>query len=116
MMNLLSSLFGGGNSSWSAAEAKAHLDEKKPLFILDVREKDEYQGGHIAGAKLIPLGELGKRLAELPKEGEILCVCQSGARSGAAASQLKRAGLTAINLRGGMMAWRGAGYPVKKGN
>jgi rhodanese-related sulfurtransferase len=115
MMNLLTSLFGGGNSSWSAAEAKARMEEETPLLILDVREKDEYQGGHIPGAKHIPLGELSQHLAKLPQEGEILCVCQSGARSGAAASQLKRAGLRAINLRGGMMAWRGAGYAVKKG-
>ena len=46
--------------------------------VLDVREDDEWQAGHIDGAQHIPLGELGERVAELPKESRIVAVCRSG--------------------------------------
>lgn len=114
-MNLLKSIFGGDSTSLNAADAKARIDSKEKLFILDVRQPDEYKAGHIAGSKLIPLNELGKRINELPKDTPILCVCRSGSRSGAATSQLNGAGFKALNLRGGMMGWQGAGFPVKKG-
>ncbi len=114
-MNIFKTLFGSSTSSLNALEAKARIDSKQPLLILDVRQPDEYRAGHIAGAKLIPLNELGRRFNELPKDIEILCVCRSGSRSGTAAGQLASAGFNAINLRGGMIGWQGAGYPVKKG-
>ncbi|MBW4438875.1 MAG: rhodanese-like domain-containing protein [Pleurocapsa minor GSE-CHR-MK-17-07R] len=114
-MNFFKSLFGSNSNALNPADAKARIDEKRPLLILDVRQPDEFRDGHIPGAKLIPLGELANRLGELPRETEILCVCRSGSRSSAAAGQLARAGLNALNLRGGMMSWQMAGYPVKKG-
>jgi rhodanese-related sulfurtransferase len=114
-MNFLKSLFAGSGNALTAADAKARIDSKEPLIILDVRQPDEFQAGHIAGAKLIPLGDLPGRLDELPKDSEILCVCRSGARSSSAVNQLTHAGFNAINLRGGMMGWQSAGYPVKKG-
>lgn len=70
---------------------------------------------HINGAKLIPLGELRNRMKELPKDQEIICVCQSGSRSSSAARQLAEAGYQVINLNGGMSSWMRAGLPVKKG-
>lgn len=114
-MNIFKALFGGGANSLGATEAKARIDSKEALFILDVRQPDEYRAGHIPGAKLIPLNELGRRAGELPKDTEILCVCHSGSRSSAAASQLAGAGYQVINLRGGMIGWNRAGFPVKKG-
>lgn len=115
-LNLLKSIFGSSeNSATSAAEAKSRIDNGDPLFILDVRQPDEFRAGHIAGAKLIPLNELGRRIKELPTDKEILCVCASGSRSGAATRQLVSAGYKAINLRGGMTGWRFAGYALKKG-
>jgi rhodanese-related sulfurtransferase len=114
-MNILKSIFSGAANSLSAPDAKARIDGKTPLFILDVRQPDEFRAGHIAGAKLIPLNELPRRLDELPKDKDILCVCRSGSRSGAATGQLARAGYNALNLRGGMIGWQGAGFPVKKG-
>jgi rhodanese-related sulfurtransferase len=114
-MNILKSIFGGGSNNLSAADAKTRMESKEPLVILDVRQPDEFRSGHIAGAKLIPLNELPTRMAELPKDTEILCVCRSGARSGAAVGQLNRAGFTAMNLQGGMTTWQAAGYAVKKG-
>lgn len=114
-MNIFKTLFAGGSNNLNAPDAKNRIDSKKPLFILDVRQPDEFKSGHIAGAKLIPLNELRSRMNELPKDKPILCVCRSGSRSGAAAGQLTSAGFEAINLRGGMMGWQMAGYPVKKG-
>lgn len=114
-MNILKTLLGASGAAISAAEAKTRIDGGGSLFILDVRQPDEFRAGHIAGAKLIPLDELSARLGELPRDRDILCVCRSGSRSGAATSQLARAGLKAINLRGGMIGWQSAGYAVKKG-
>ena len=115
-MNFFKTIFGGSSTtSLNAADAKARIDSAEPLLILDVRQPDEFRAGHIDGARLIPLNELGQRLNELPKDKEILCVCRSGSRSGAAVGQLNRAGYNAINLRGGMMGWQASRFPVKKG-
>lgn len=114
-MNLFKSLFGGGSAAVNAADAKTRIDSDKSLFILDVRQPDEFRAGHIAGSKLIPLNELSSRMNELPKDKPILCVCRSGSRSGAATGQLTRAGYDAVNLRGGMTSWQMSGYPVRRG-
>ncbi len=114
-MNFLTQLFGVGTAGISAAQAQTRIqNEGKALFLLDVRQPDEYKEGHIAGSKLIPLGDLGKRMKEIPQDKEILCICRSGSRSGMAASQLAQAGYKVINLNGGMMAWSSAGLPMKK--
>jgi sulfur dioxygenase len=86
--------------------------------ILDVREPSEYVGalGHIRGAKLIPLGELAKRTAELAPERPVVAVCRSGARSAQATVILQQAGLKdTANLAGGMLRWRAEGYAVVDG-
>jgi rhodanese-related sulfurtransferase len=114
-MNIFKALFSGGTNAVTSEEAKTRVDSKEPLFILDVRQPDEFRAAHISGAKLIPLSELGKRVGELPKDQPILCVCASGSRSSVAASQLSGAGYDVLNLRGGMAGWMRAGYPVKKG-
>jgi rhodanese-related sulfurtransferase len=114
-MNIFKALFGSSTSNLSAVEAKVRMDGAQPLFILDVRQPEEFRAGHIAGAKLVPLNELNRRMDELPRETEILCVCQSGSRSSAATRQLTGAGFNALNLRGGMIGWQMAAYPVKKG-
>jgi rhodanese-related sulfurtransferase len=53
---------------------------KRPL-VVDVRQAEEYRAGHIAGSRLIPLAELGKRINELPKDREIMCVCVGKSQS-----------------------------------
>ncbi|MBM3342157.1 MAG: MBL fold metallo-hydrolase [Betaproteobacteria bacterium] len=86
--------------------------------VLDVRETNEYQGplGHIAHAKLIPLGELTARGGELNKEKPVVAVCRSGARSAQACVILQRAGFKDVaNLAGGMLRWRGEGLAVAGG-
>ncbi len=98
----------------SAAEAAAQLQSAQPPFLLDVRQPDEFRQGHIAGATLIPLDDLRGRMGELPKDRQIVVVCRSGARSGVATGWLKAAGYDAINLSGGMIAWRQAGLKISR--
>jgi len=114
-MNLLKQLFSAAATDLTAAAAQARLQGANPPYLLDVRQPEEYQAGHIAGAALIPLDQLDSRLDELPQGREIVCVCRSGSRSGTAVRRLKSAGFTALNLSGGMIAWQRAGLPVKKG-
>ncbi len=80
---------------------------------LDVREDEEWAAGRIAGALHIPLGELGARQAEIPRERRIVCVCRSGSRSAAVTEALVRAGYEAENLAGGLKAWKTAGLPIE---
>lgn len=114
-MDFLSSLFGPPIPSLSAHELGEKIKSGKRLLIIDVREPEEYQTGHISRAKLIPLGELNKRMNELPKDQELICVCASGSRSSSATRQLIRSGFTAINMNGGMHSWLRAGLPIKTG-
>lgn len=79
------------------------------LQIIDVREREEFAGplGHIAGARLLPLGELQQRAAELSKDRPVVTVCRSGARSAQAAAILRKMGFEQVaNLAGGMLRWR----------
>jgi adenylyltransferase/sulfurtransferase len=86
-------------------ELKERIDRGGAPFILDVREPREYEICRIPGAVLIPLGELPKRLAELPP-GELVVHCRSGVRSARAVAQLHEAGFPgARNLKGGILEW-----------
>jgi len=86
------------------------------VYLVDVRQPDEFRKGHITGARLIPLDQLEQRLKGLPHDRPIVCVCRSGNRSRRAVSRLVSAGYNASNLRGGMIAWSRAGLPIKRGN
>ncbi|SKB01723.1 Rhodanese-related sulfurtransferase [Sporosarcina newyorkensis] len=93
-------------STISTDELKVILGDKKIQFI-DVRTPAEYKGKHIKEFQNIPLHVLNSKVASLKKEQEVVVICQSGMRSSKAASQLKKAGFTVTNVRGGMSAWRG---------
>jgi rhodanese-related sulfurtransferase len=82
------------------------------LLVLDVREDDEWQAGHVEGSVHVPLMELGQRFADLPglsADGQTMVVCRSGNRSAYAAAFLLEQGLDAVNLEGGLLAWQAAG-------
>ena len=64
------------------------------------------------GPRHIPLGQLARRVAELPERRAVVTVCRSGARSARAAAMLARTGREVSNLAGGMRAWAQAGLPV----
>jgi rhodanese-related sulfurtransferase len=114
-MSFLTALFGPPVPTLKPVEIQEKLKNGKRPFLLDVREKQEMREGFISGAKLIPLGELGNRMKELPKNREIVCVCRSGNRSRSAAKQLIAAGYSASNMKGGMLSWKWSNLPVKKG-
>ncbi len=111
---LFSASSGGGVNP---AEATL-LINREDAHILDVRENDEFTAGHLPEAKNIPVGQLANRIGELEKfKGKpVIVCCASGMRSNKACAQLKAQGFEKIhNLAGGVDAWVGAGYPVKKG-
>lgn len=114
-MNLLQTLFGPPLPSVSALDVSEKLKSPKRPLVLDVRQPEEFRAGHIVGAKLVPLNELARRLNELPKDREIVCVCASGNRSRSATRALLRAGCNAVNMNGGMGAWARAKFTVKTG-
>jgi adenylyltransferase/sulfurtransferase len=87
-------------------EVKAKIDRREPFVLIDVREPHEYQIGHIPYARLIPLGELPKRVSELNSADEIVAHCKSGMRSAKAVDFLKQAGFRKVkNMKGGILAW-----------
>jgi adenylyltransferase/sulfurtransferase len=99
---------GGAVSDWeiTPVELKKRLDAGDRLFILDVREPNEYQINRIEGSTLIPLGELPRRYQELPKDVEIIAQCKMGGRSAKAHDFLKSVGFSKVkNLKGGILEW-----------
>ena len=114
-MDMFSRMFGPPVPALNPQELSELLKSATHPLVVDVREPEEYQEGHIAGSKLIPLGELHLHLNELSKDTDIVCVCASGSRSSVATRQLVSAGYKAINMNGGMFTWQRSGLPVKKG-
>jgi len=92
--------------------AEAHAEG---AVVLDVRNPDEYEAGHVPGAKLIPLGELGARQDEIPDGDPIYVVCASGGRSLTATKAMVQAGYRAVSVAGGTKAWVETGRPVVTG-
>lgn len=82
------------------------------IDILDVREPEEWQLGHIEGANSIPLGQLPTRWREVDAERKVVVVCLSGVRSNYAASLLRQVGIEAANMEGGMLAWQAEKLPI----
>jgi sulfur-carrier protein adenylyltransferase/sulfurtransferase len=91
----------------TAEELRQEMDEKgSNLVVIDVREPHEWEIAHIEGARLIPLGQLPERLAELDGHAEIVTHCHHGARSMKALQVLRGAGLGRVrSLAGGIDAW-----------
>lgn len=111
-------VFGGTGASPQSLPAEISVSQAAQMqsegaFILDVREPDEWAQGHIAGAALIPLGELPNRLGELPEGKQIVVVCRSGNRSAQGRDILLNSGFTQVtSMAGGMNAWQAQGYPI----
>ncbi len=91
------------------------LQGRSDVVLVDVREQTEYDAGHIPGVKLIPLGQVPARMAEIPKDKTVILTCRSGNRSGQAADFLRQQGYTNVhNMEGGITAWQQAGLPIEK--
>ena len=82
------------------------------VFLLDVREDDEWTAGHAPDAVHVRLGELGARAGELPRDREVYVICRSGARSAYAVQALTAGGLNAVNVADGMIGWAVEGRPM----
>ncbi len=87
---------------------------RSAVHVLDVRSPLEFDGefGHLEGAQLIPLEELQRRAAEVPRDKPVVVVCQTGKRSGLGSVILRKSGVAqAANLAGGMLRFRELGLP-----
>jgi len=97
---------GGGVPEITLQELKGKLDRGEDVYVLDVREPNEYQICRIEGSTLIPLGELASRTAELDRNREMVVHCKMGGRSAKAVALLQERGFTrARNLKGGILEW-----------
>jgi len=83
------------------------------VFVVDVRTQEEWDEYHAPNTTLIPLDQLQSRLAEIPKDREILVVCRSGNRSQQGRDILLAAGYNATSMTGGLKEWYAKGYPIE---
>lgn len=84
--------------------------------LVDVRNSSEFEAGHLARARNVPLGRLAERLGELPRDRTLVVHCQSGARAGVAISLLQASGFRdVLHLDGDFAGWKAAGRPVETG-
>lgn len=91
------------------------LRESPDVMILDVREVSEWNEGHIAGATLMPMGEVPARISEIPTDKTVIVQCRSGNRSNQVTQYLRQQGMTNVhNMSGGILAWEAAGLPVER--
>jgi rhodanese-related sulfurtransferase len=90
----------------------AELWRDGSIQLIDVRETDEHEAGHIAGTRLIPLGSLTEQAATIDATQPVVFYCRSGGRSGMATEAFEQAGFDAHNMTGGMLAWDAAGLPI----
>ncbi len=85
-------------------------------YILDVRERSEWDQFHIPGASLIPLGELPNRLSDVPKDRQVVVVCRSGNRSLVGRDILLKAGFKQVtSMAGGVTEWQFKKLPIATG-
>ena len=116
---LVESFFGDRNSMDAIGfdELKARM-KAGSVILVDVRPKEEYMAGHIAGAISIPHDELEDRLRELPKEQEVVAYCRGPycVFADQAVATLKAKRRKALRLDGGLPEWKNAGLKVESGS
>ena len=98
----------------SVEDVRSQVDKGDGVTVLDVREKEEYRDGHLAGAISLPRGFLEMRVEETvpDKQAQIIAYCAGGTRSLIAARTLKEMGYTnVVSMTGGFTAWKNAGMP-----
>jgi rhodanese-related sulfurtransferase len=99
----------------SVEQLQQTIQAQPGITLIDVRSTEEYRGdGHVAEAKIMPLPTLAQAIAKIPHETPIICICRSGNRSQAACDMLVQLGYTHVsNVRGGMIAWKNAKFPIR---
>lgn len=115
-MSFLGRLFGSAAGAATDVDAQAaQALVQRGAVLVDVRQPGEFRGGHAAGARNIPLGQLANRAGELKKDGTVLVICASGNRSKAGRGILQRLEFSDVrNVVGGTSAWQRAGLPMKR--
>ena len=122
-LDRLAGVLDGGMAAWTAAARSLDtvpqitpqrlrdlLRQPNAPLVLDVRDRDEWATGHVAGAIHIPFQQLQGRLAEVPHNRSVVAICGGGIRSSLATSVLQRAGYAPVqNVRGGIDAWIAGG-------
>lgn len=103
------------SSTEISIEELAALRAAGPVPLLDVRQPDEYEAVHVPGAKLIPLSDVVARIGEIPDDGPVYVICQTGVRSQRAVDYFRGLGHDARNVAGGTKAWVEAGHEVAHG-
>jgi rhodanese-related sulfurtransferase len=104
----------GRNKNTVDVKTAHEMATNEGWIIVDVRTKPERKEGGATGSIHYSLDSLNQRLPAL-RGKKVLAICRSGNRSGAAAKFLEQNGISAINVKGGMIAWERAGLPIKKG-
>ncbi len=102
----------------NSEEAKQMLDADSNIVIIDVRNQDEYEGGHAKNAPLIPHDQIHARFEELPKDKTILFICAMGQRSAVACEMAAAMGIPTeklFNIEDGTPGWIKNNYPVSYG-
>ena len=91
----------------TATELKRRMDAGEDIQLIDVRQPDEHEFAKIKGAKLIPLGDVVRKMDEIDPTRETVVHCKMGGRSAKAIEALQRAGFKGnlTNLKGGITAW-----------
>ncbi len=86
----------------------SQVNEKRAeLVLVDVREPNEWDAGHVEGAIHIPLSQVPQRMNEIPKDRDVVMICRSGGRSGRAQEYLLQNGYSRVqNMTGGMQRWQ----------
>lgn len=98
-----------------SVEAQRLLATKKNVLVVDVRTPGEYRQARLKGALLIPVGELERRLGEIPRNRPVLVYCTVGSRSGHAAGILAGKGYGEVyNLADGIVGWYQRGLPIEQ--
>ena len=114
-------VFSGGNATSTALAPEVNTQTGKQMFdegafMLDVRNPDEWVEYHVDGATLIPLPELEARVDELPRDRQIVVICNSGNRSQVGRDILLDAGFENVtSIAGGIQGWMSAGYDFVTG-
>jgi rhodanese-related sulfurtransferase len=102
----------------TASDVKTKMDRAESFRLVDVREDNEYEQDHAAGAIHLGKGIIERDIETVipNKDDSIVLYCGGGYRSVLAADSIRRMGYTnVISMDGGMKAWREAGYPIEKG-
>jgi rhodanese-related sulfurtransferase len=98
----------------SPSELAAVLAADPSITLIDVRNPDEYAGGHVPGAELMPMHTVPVRVQDLPRHAPIYVVCHSGGRSMQVCAWLDNHGYDVVNVDGGTGAWALGGHPLER--